>query len=116
MPAKQYFNVPQADYAIHIGLTPNRSDANSHIGVARDVCAYLTHHSAERHYVQLPREIDTPGGKGEKIKVSIAEPAACPRYAGISLQHIKVGPSPEWLQQRLQTIGVQLSMSILDRH
>ncbi len=46
--AKNYFNIPEADYAIHIGLTPNRSDAASHIGVAKDVCAYLSHHAEPR--------------------------------------------------------------------
>ena len=51
--AKDYFNIPKSDFAIHIGLTPNRSDANSHIGVARDVCAYLTHHKGKRQPVIL---------------------------------------------------------------
>ncbi len=112
--AREYFNVPQADMAIHIGLTPNRSDANSHIGVARDVCAYLTHHKGERFTVRMPHPqlamVNTPS----KIKVNIDAVEACPRYTGINLSNIKVGPSPEWLQLRLQAIGVRSINNIVD--
>ena len=112
--AKEYFNIPKTDFAIHIGLTPNRSDANSHIGVARDVCAYLTHHNGERFIVSMP-EVDFSESTGEKtIKVHIEAPFACPRYTGISLQNVTVGPSPEWLKQRLQTIGVRSINNIVD--
>ena len=112
--AKEYFNLPKTDFAIHIGLTPNRSDANSHIGVARDVCAYLTHHNGERFIAALP-EIHLPVVENaSKIEVLIHAPEACPRYAGISLGNIKIGPSPEWLQQRLQTIGLRSINNIVD--
>lgn len=113
--AKEYFNIPKTDFAIHIGLTPNRSDANSHIGVARDVCAYLTHHNGERFTAVMPEvHLSTQVHASQAIKVNIEAPAACPRYAGISLQHVKVGPSPEWLKQRLQTIGVRSINNIVD--
>lgn len=111
--AKEYFNIPQTDFAIHIGLTPNRSDANSHIGVARDVCAYLTHHKGKRYSVVMPA-IDTHAKGPQLVKVNIAEPAACPRYAGISLKNVKVGPSPEWLKEKLQTIEVRSINNIVD--
>ncbi len=111
---KEYFNVPKTDTAIHIGLTPNRSDANSHIGVARDICTYLTHHNGKRAVVSLP-EVELPAtAQASKIKVQIAAPEACPRYAGISMSNVKVGPSPEWLQQRLQTIGLRSINNIVD--
>jgi len=111
--AKVYFNIPETDYAIHIGLTPNRSDANSHIGVARDVCAYLAHHRGGKYSVSLPGpELKNEGPA--LIKVKIEAQQACPRYAGISLKNVKVGPSPGWLQQRLQTIGVRSINNIVD--
>ncbi|NDC41048.1 MAG: phenylalanine--tRNA ligase subunit beta, partial [Chitinophagia bacterium] len=112
--AKDYYNIPVADTAIHIGLTPNRSDANSHIGVARDVCAYLTHHWGEQFAVKMPEVTALPDGNTGGIPVAIAAPDACPRYAGLEIKGIQVGPSPEWLQQRLQTIGVRSINNVVD--
>ncbi len=117
--AKNYFNIPETDFEIHIGLTPNRSDANSHIGVARDVCAYLTHHKGTRYSVNIPEtrvgvENFQPNPAKNPIRVHISAPDACPRYTGISLQDVKVGPSPEWLKQRLQTVGVRSINNIVD--
>ncbi len=112
--AKDYFKVPQTDFAIHIGLTPNRSDANSHIGVARDVCAYLTHHKGHKYAVRMPEPKLGNAPADTRIKVTIEATEACPRYAGISLENVKVGPSPEWLQQRLQTIGLRSINNIVD--
>ena len=115
--AKEYFQIPKTDFAIHIGLTPNRSDANSHIGVARDVCAYLTHHSGELYAVKLP-EVSLPekssNSSAPSITVQITANEACPRYAGISIQDVKVGPSPEWLQKRLQAIDIRSINNIVD--
>ena len=115
-PAKVYFNIPQTDFAIHIGLTPNRSDANSHIGVARDVCAYLTHHKGSKYRVLLPEKNvpDLTNLGASPIKVHIEATEACRRYAGISLTNVKVGASPEWLKQRLQTIGLRSINNIVD--
>jgi len=114
-PAKEYFKIGESDYAIHIGLTPNRSDANSHIGVARDVCAYLTHHSGEPHHVKLP-EIQLPQAGTEKldIPVTVEATGACPRYMGITINHLKIGPSPEWLTARLSTIGIRSINNVVD--
>ncbi len=112
--AKDFFKISAADYAIHIGLTPNRSDAASHIGVARDVCAYLSHHSGQKVEVLLPdMSAIVPGGESP-IKVSIESPDGCPRYMGISLKGVKVGPSPDWLNARLATIGLRSINNIVD--
>ncbi|HYD22411.1 MAG TPA: phenylalanine--tRNA ligase subunit beta [Flavipsychrobacter sp.] len=114
-PAKKYFNIADADQAIHIGLTPNRSDAMSHIGVARDVCAYLTHHRGSKYHVQLPQSnISSAAQQSVSVKVNIDAPDACPRYMGISIAGVKVAPSPDWLQQRLNTIGVRSINNIVD--
>ena len=112
--ANDFFNIPETDFAIHIGLTPNRSDANSHIGVARDVCAYLAHHKGERCSAVLPVQGVIPPSGAPLVKITIEHPEACPRYAGISLKNVKVGPSPEWLSQRLETIGVRSINNIVD--
>jgi phenylalanyl-tRNA synthetase beta chain len=114
-PAREYFKIPKTDYAIHIGLTPNRSDANSHIGVARDVCAYLIHHDGKRYAPNMPQvTLPEQEAKTENIKVNIAVPEACPRYSGISISNVKVGPSPDWLKQRLATIEVRSINNIVD--
>jgi len=112
--AKDYFNIPEADYAIHIGLTPNRSDAMSHIGVARDVCAYLTHHKGTKHSVKLP-EVSLPAKNSDiDISITIQATEACPRYMGLSLTGIKVDESPEWLKQRLSAIGARSINNVVD--
>lgn len=114
IPAKDFFKIPEADYRIHIGLTPNRSDAMSHIGVARDICAYLSHHKGKDFAVILP-EISLPAQNGNlDISIEIEDTDACPRYAGIAISGVKTGPSPEWLQQRLNAIEVRPVNNIVD--
>ncbi|MCC6186137.1 MAG: phenylalanine--tRNA ligase subunit beta [Chitinophagaceae bacterium] len=115
--ATAYFSIADADTAIHIGLTPNRSDAMSHIGVARDVCAYLSHHEGKQYAVVMPElKADFAKNNSKPIAISIAANAqeACARYAGISLGNIKVGPSPDWLKRALEAIGVRAINNIVD--
>lgn len=113
--AKKYFNIADADHAIHIGLTPNRSDAMSHIGVARDVCAYLTHHRGNKFHVQLPlSSLPESGNDTFDIKVNIDNPEACPRYMGVGIAGVNISESPEWLKQRLNTIGVRSINNVVD--
>lgn len=112
--AADYFNIPEADYALHIGLTPNRTDAMSHIGVARDVCAYLTHHKKQQFDVKLPETSVEPATQAGSIQVTVAEPQACQRYMGIQLSNVKVAASPEWLQQRLKAIGLRPINNVVD--
>jgi len=111
--ARDYFNIPETDFAIHIGLTPNRSDANSHIGVARDVCAYLAHHKGGKYSVKMP-EVKIAEGNGILATVQVEATEACKRYAGISLKNVKVGESPDWLKQRMEAIGVRSINNIVD--
>lgn len=112
--AKTYFNIPEPDFAIHIGLTPNRSDAMSHIGVARDICAYLTHHRGVKVSPKQP-EISLPASSGSmKIGVFVEAAEACPRYLGICIDNVKVGESPEWLKQYLNTIEVRSINNVVD--
>lgn len=114
-PARTYFNIGEADYTIHIGLTPNRSDGNSHIGVARDVCAYMTHHKGESWQVQYPSApVPEAGTPVLPVAIEVTAAAACPRYAGIVITGIKVQPSPEWLTRRLHTIGIRSVNNVVD--
>lgn len=113
--AKDYFNIPEPDIAIHIGLTPNRSDAMSHIGVAKDVVAYMTYHSGKEHSVIYPELILPEKGSDKlEIQVDIRNAEACPRYMGLTISGVKVTASPEWLQRRLQAIGIRSINNIVD--
>ena len=108
IPAKQHFKL-EDDYLYEIGLTPNRADAASHLGVARDLAAYL------RQQVQMP---DVSGFKApeniELIKVEIEDADACPRYSSLSITGVTVAPSPEWLQDKLKVIGIRPINNIVD--
>ncbi|MHB1921490.1 MAG: phenylalanine--tRNA ligase subunit beta [Chitinophagaceae bacterium] len=113
-PAKTYFNL-SADWIFEIGLTPNRMDAMSHLGVARDICAFLSNLEDREYRVRLPdlsafrvTHHDLP------ISVRIENPQACPRYCGISMTGVKVSTSPEWLKKKLHSIGVRPINNIVD--
>ena len=114
-PAADYF-APYDDYVIEIGLTPNRSDAMSHLGVARDICAYLSHHRNQEFKVKDPFP-QSPGPQSENrlpINVSIENAVACRRYSGISITGVKTGPSPSWMSNRLKAIGIRPISNIVD--
>jgi phenylalanyl-tRNA synthetase beta chain len=107
-PAAEYLNLA-TDEVFVIGLTPNRADAASHLGVARDLKA------------QLGLEISRPSvakfkveSHAAPVEVVLANPQACPRYSGVSLAGVRVGPSPEWLQHRLRAIGVSPINNVVD--
>ncbi len=113
--AASYFQ-PYEDHIIEIGLTPNRSDAMSHLGVARDVCAWLTHHEHRDITVKTPfPELAGPvADKQVPIAVSVEHPQGCPRYAGITITGVKTGPSPAWLAKRLKAIGIRPISNVVD--
>ena len=103
------------DFIFEIGLTPNRMDAMSHLGVAKDVCAYLSHHDKNGTTVKSPFKNNfKPGITGKPIEVIIEDTTACRRYAGISLSNITVAESPKWLQQKLMAIGLKPINNIVD--
>lgn len=113
-PAADYFK-PYTDHIFEIGLTPNRMDAMSHLGVARDVCAYLSHHNKQSVQVVSPFKNNFKvDHQGLQLEVRIENADACPRYAGVSIQGVTVGESPEWLQQRLKSIGLRPINNIVD--
>ncbi|MFZ9660251.1 MAG: phenylalanine--tRNA ligase subunit beta, partial [Chitinophagaceae bacterium] len=112
--ASDYFNLYE-DVIFEIGLTPNRSDAMSHLGVARDICAYLTHHTGRIHEVKNPLESKISASSDSLvIKVTVEDGHACPRYAGVSISGIKIKPSPDWLQKQLKAIGQRPINNVVD--
>lgn len=103
------------DIIFEIGLTPNRMDAMSHWGVARDVSAYLSHHDKKNAGPKLPVSKALPAFKGSnKIEVLIENAIACPRYSGISINNVTIGASPQWLQNKLKSIGVKSINNLVD--
>lgn len=107
-PAAEYFGI-SSDYLIEIGLTPNRADAASHYGVARDLKAVL------KRQITLP-SVDAfkTDNQSLSIPVEVRNTEACPRYTGLTISGITVTESPEWLKQRLQTIGIRAINNIVD--
>ncbi len=107
-PASAYFEVTQ-DQILEIGLTPNRADAASHLGVARDLKALL------RRDLCLPEEKALPvEAQGPVVQVVVDKTDDCPRYAGVVLTNIQVGPSPQWLQHFLRSLGMEPINNVVD--
>lgn len=113
-PAATYFGL-EDDYEIEIGLTPNRSDAMGHIGVARDVVAFLNVHNNAGLQLKLP-DVSTFKVENNDLPISIEveNEDLCPRYMGTSIAGVKVGPSPAWLQKRLRSIGLSPINNVVD--
>ena len=113
-PASEYFK-PYTDWIYEIGLTPNRMDAMSHLGVARDVCAYLVHHDSNDYAVKSPYADDfTVDNNSLPVTVSIDNKNACQRYSGVSISNVEITDSPAWLQQKLRSIGQRPINNIVD--
>ncbi len=102
------------DWIYEIGLTPNRMDAMSHYGVAKDVCAYLTYHTTKSDPISPFKQVPTIDPSIAPFEVVIENPEACARYSGILIDGVKVGPSPIWLKNKLQAIGARSINNIVD--
>jgi phenylalanyl-tRNA synthetase beta chain len=102
------------DWIFEIGLTPNRMDAMSHYGVAKDVCAYLTYHAKKAEPISPLNQTPTIDVAITPLEVVIENPEACARYSGILIEGVKVGPSPIWLKNKLQAIGARSINNIVD--
>jgi phenylalanyl-tRNA synthetase beta chain len=117
-PASDYFHIEE-DVVFEIGLTPNRPDAASHIGVARDLLAVMNHGPGTGlkgpFNLTLPDVSRFSAGKdGRKTEVIIEDVAGCPRYSGLTLTGIRVGESPAWLRNRLNAVGLRPINNIVD--
>ncbi|WP_455637837.1 phenylalanine--tRNA ligase subunit beta [Parabacteroides sp.] len=112
-PAKEYYNV-KSDYVLEVDITPNRVDATSHFGVARDLAAYLKQNGK-------PSELKRPSIDAFKIddetpaiEVIVENTEACPRYSGVTIKGVTVKESPEWLKNRLTIIGLRPINNVVD--
>lgn len=112
-PAAEYFGLT-SDYVLEVDLTPNRIDAASHYGVARDLAAWSAQHAEALPLMRPSVEafhIDRPDGA---VTVEVDNYQACPRYSGVTIRGVKVGESPKWLRDRLNAIGVRPINSVVD--
>ncbi len=113
-PASKFFSL-EDDYLIEIGLTPNRADAMGHIGVARDLKAFLNVHESAKLEINLPDVTKFKvASQSNSVKIEVEDTERCPRYCGVTIAGVKVKPSPEWLQKRLRTIGLTPINNIVD--
>ncbi|HEY1215521.1 MAG TPA: phenylalanine--tRNA ligase subunit beta, partial [Bryobacteraceae bacterium] len=113
-PAADWFK-PYSDYLIEIGLTPNHMDAMSHWGVARDVCAWLSHHENREYRPKMPSLNGfRPDNNSSPVAVSILNTQACGRYSGLTMKGITIRESPQWMKDRLNAIGIRSINNIVD--
>ena len=112
-PAKDYLGLA-TDALIEIGLTANRVDAASHIGVARDLYAYLRHNNVPCSFKMPDVSAWADSDQGEAIPMEVTAADGAPRYTGTTIRGVKVAPSPEWLQKKLLAIGLRPINNIVD--
>ncbi|MBP7449452.1 MAG: phenylalanine--tRNA ligase subunit beta [Flavobacteriales bacterium] len=104
-----------SDHVLEIGLTPNRTDAMGHVGVARDLIAAINHREGASLVLDLPDvSAFAQDDDARALRVEVQDAQACPRYAGVVLKSVKVGPSPAWLQDRLKVIGLKPINNVVD--
>ena len=111
-PFAKYFSLTN-DEVYEIGLTPNRTDAMSHYGVARDLQAFLSNNGVKSEFEKISTAIvSTEGEHGFELEVE--DSALCPRYIGAIIENVKIAPSPAWLQDRLKAIGLSPINNVVD--
>ena len=110
--ARDYFQVKK-DYCIEVGLTPNRTDAFSHIGVCKDLSAYFLHRN---HNIKLSLPVlkNINSISKSNINIDVDDKNDCPMYSGLCIENICVGPSPFWLKNKLTSIGLKSINNVVD--
>ena len=111
--AKDYYNI-KSDYVLEVDITPNRADACSHYGVARDLYAYLVQNGQTTSLKKPSVDAFAVENNDLDIKVTVENTEACPRYAGVTVKGVTVKESPEWLQNKLRLIGVRPINNVVD--
>lgn len=112
-PAKDYYNI-KSDYVLEVDITPNRADACSHYGVARDLYAYLIQNGKQTALKKPSVDAFEVENYDLDIKVTVENSEACPRYAGVTVKGVTVKESPEWLQNELRIIGLRPINNVVD--
>jgi phenylalanyl-tRNA synthetase beta chain len=102
------------DYELEIGLTPNRADAMGHVGVARDIAAFLNFHETTSLKVNVPSVADFQVTSELYISISVEDTERCPRYTGTTIKNVNVKPSPAWLQKQLRAVGLSPINNVVD--
>ncbi|WP_420459031.1 phenylalanine--tRNA ligase subunit beta [Neolewinella sp.] len=104
----------ETDHVYEIGLTPNRSDATSHLGVAFDLAAALSVEAGERVTVHRPDTSAFTTGSAPAFPAQVVDPTQAPRYAGLVIENLTIAPSPDWLRNRLLAVGVRPINNVVD--
>lgn len=112
-PAKDYYNI-KSDFVLEVDITPNRADATSHFGVARDLAAYLEQAGEPYKLTKPSVERFAIDKKEGGIDVIIENTDACPRYSGLTIRGVTVKESPDWLKNKLLLIGLRPINNIVD--
>ncbi len=112
-PAAEYYHV-ESDWLIEVDITPNRADACSHYGVARDLYAWLVQNGYKTSLHRPDCEKFKVDDESLPISITIDDPNLCPRYVGVTLTGCEVKESPDWLQNKLRTIGLRPINNIVD--
>lgn len=112
-PAADYYNV-QSDWLIEVDITPNRADACSHYGVARDLYAYLRRHGIDTQLTRPSTDKFQPEAPAYNFKVRIENTEACPHYCAVALTDCEVKESPDWLQDKLRIVGLRPVNNVVD--
>ena len=112
-PTKEYYNV-KSDYVLEVDITPNRVDATSHFGVARDLAAYLKQNGKPANLKRPSVDAFKIDDEVPAIEVVVENKEACLRYSGITIKNVTVKESPEWLQNRLKVIGLRPINNVVD--
>lgn len=112
-PAAEYYHI-ESDYVIEVDITPNRADACSHYGVARDLYAYLVQNGVKTSLHRPSDEAFHVDNHDLEVSVRVENEEACPRYVAVSLKNCEVKESPEWLKERLTVIGLRPINNIVD--
>ena len=112
-PAKEYYNI-KSEYVLEVDITPNRADACSHYGVARDLYAYLKQNGKPANLKRPSVDAFKIDDEVPAIEVVVENKEACLRYSGITIKNVTVKESPEWLQNRLKVIGLRPINNVVD--
>lgn len=112
-PAAEYYNL-ESDYVIEIDITPNRADACSHYGVARDLYAWLVRNGYETSIHRPSVDDFKIDNEDLNIDIEVENSEACPKYCAITVKDCEVKESPEWLKTKLETIGLRSINNIVD--
>ena len=111
--AKDYYKI-ESDYVLEVDITPNRIDAASHYGVARDLAAYLKQTANNTELRKPSVDAFSTEDSSSAITVEVENTEACPRYSGVTIKNVTVKESPDWLKNRLELIGLRPINNVVD--